>query len=780
MCCISLTVVTIVVGFLSQNAQRQVSNATLGIYDNAFQSMNYLRSAQSIILGISRDLAARETGKDVVVDQLQSAMDALDVTQERAMSVQGESLARQLRESVSDMQALIKTSAEPPSRRAFRAIEQALDVAVGVYARDGLHLRQSAEALVETTRLQIHLAVAGSIVAAVIIALVLSHAIVPSIRRAVMIATEIASGKLDNPIDEHGSSETATLLRALATMQRNIAEKIAFIERLMARQASSHVSEIATHNARFETALNHMTLGLRMFDADNVLVVQNQRFSRMFGAPDQEGSKNSLRLLTLDAFDHPQNAGPYHCLLDDGRTIAVSAEPMADGGRVITYEDVTERQRTEERLSHMVRHDALTELPNRVLFREYLQQAMDRRHPGGVTSVLCLDLDRFKTVNDTLGHPVGDELLRQAAGRLLDAADEADMVVRLGGDEFAVIQSRDAPGRDAEDLAAELIDVLSRPFEIDGHRISVGVSIGIAETSDERATPDELLKNADLALYAAKAEGRGMYRVFELEMNARIQARRALEVDLRSAIAEQQFELYYQPIVSARTGAVIAFEALLRWHHPVRGMVSPADFIPVAEETGLIPTIGLWVLNRACLDATRWPGDVKVAVNLSPIQFQYRNLVSDVEDALRRSGLSPARLDLEITESVMLRDSETTLSILHGLRARGIGISMDDFGTGYSSLSYLRCFPFSKIKIDRSFIRDMVDSKDGLAIVRAVIRLGQSLRMSVVAEGVETVEQKKLLCEAGCQELQGFLFGRPKPSVSVEGVIHELSMDRAA
>ena len=768
--CLSITLMTIFVGVLALNAQNKLGNTALGIYDNTFQSMNYLRSAQSNILGISRDIAVGERDHAIFIDQLKSTLDASDVARERAMSERGKDLVKQLQASVSQLETQLRESAGKPARRKFQEIEQGFDNAVGIYASDGFRLRRSAEALVEETRRRTFFAMIGSLISAVFITLLLGRAIVPSIRRAVGVATAIAAGKLDNRIEGHGFSETGLLLKALSTMQDSIAEKIGFIQRLMAQQASSHDVEIASQNARFETALDHMTLGLRMYDGEDRLVVQNRRFSDMFGAEDAKACLAA----------EPAVLGSYRRLLADGRMIEVSEEGMAGGGRVVTYEDITERQRTEARLHDMVRRDALKGLPNRVLFREHLQRETCTLDRDARVSVLCLDLDRFKVVNDTLGHPVGDDLLRETAARLLRTAGETGLVVRLGGDEFAVVCRFVQPGEDAGMLAERLIEVLSQPFQIDGHHISIGVSVGIAESVDGTETPDELLKNADLALYAAKADGRGTHRAFEPVMNARVQERRALEIDLRTAIAEQQFEVYYQPLVSARTGAVVAFEALLRWHHPHRGMVSPADFIPLAEEAGLIPVIGLWVLNRACLDATDWPSDVKVAVNLSPLQFRYRDLVEEVEAALRQSGLPAARLDLEITESLMLQDSEVTLSTLYALRTLGIGISMDDFGTGFSSLSYLRQFPFDKIKIDRSFIRDVVDSKDDLSIVKAVIRLGQSLRMSVVAEGVETADQKALLSEAGCQELQGYLFGRPQPASSVRDVIKRMSMECAA
>jgi diguanylate cyclase (GGDEF)-like protein len=392
--------------------------------------------------------------------------------------------------------------------------------------------------------------------------------------------------------------------------------------------------------------------------------------------------------------------------------------------------------------------------------------------------VLCLDLDRFKTVNDTLGHPVGDALLKEAAARLVATTRATDKVARLGGDEFAVIRlpRQDEPaGEHARGLAERLIKVLAEPFKIDGQHIAIGVSIGIAESPAGSASPDTLLKNADLALYLAKSDGRGIYRVFEREMDAQIQAKRLLELDLRNAIAEQQFQLFYQPLLETATGRVVAFEALLRWHHPQRGFVSPAAFIPLAEETGLITELGLWVIKAACRDATTWPVDIKVAVDLSPLQFRCPTLLFDIALAMQRFGLAGNRLDIEITESLMLEDSVETLARLHELRSLGVGISMDDFGTGYSSLSYLRRFPFDKIKIDQSFIRNMVTDADGYAIVEAFVSLGRALHTQVVAEGIETREQLKLLRDAGCQQVQGYLFSHPQPVAELASLIERFA-----
>jgi diguanylate cyclase (GGDEF)-like protein len=412
----------------------------------------------------------------------------------------------------------------------------------------------------------------------------------------------------------------------------------------------------------------------------------------------------------------------------------------------------------------MAHHDALTGLPNRVLLREQLDEALAHAERGRRIAVLYLDLDHFKSINDTLGHGIGDELLKAVAGRLRGCLRETDTVARLGGDEFAIIQSEIASPSDVASLATRIRDALTLPYELGGHQVPTDVSIGISLAPDDTLDPDQLLKNADMALYRSKAEGRGTYRFFEPQMDERVHARRALELDLRNAIANREFELYFQPLVNLERHAISACEALLRWHHPTRGMVSPVEFIPVAEETGLINQIGEWVLRQACREAASWPEDIAVAVNLSPVQFKNHNLALLIISALGESGLPARRLELEITETVLLQNSEATLATLHRLRDLGVRIAMDDFGTGYSSLSYLRSFPFDKIKIDRSFIHDIGDKDESGAIVQAVTSLASRLNIETTAEGVETQAQLQMVQLLGCTEMQGYLYSRPVPA----------------
>jgi diguanylate cyclase (GGDEF)-like protein len=457
------------------------------------------------------------------------------------------------------------------------------------------------------------------------------------------------------------------------------------------------------------------------------------------------------------------------------RRVAERTAALLDSNRRLEAE-VAQRKRSEARVQHMAYHDALTNLGNRLLLRENLEQRLVRLPERGETlAIVALGLDFFKTVNETLGPAVGDALLRKASERLRNEIGENDVLARLGGDEFGIVLGSLDEAEETGAIARRLIATLSAPYEIDGHQVVVGASAGITVCPGDGVETDRLLKNADLALYRAKTVGRGTFRFFEPEMDARAQARRALEADLRKALANGEFEIHYQPLVSLDSNRVSGFEALLRWHHPERGLIPPLDFIPLAEEIGLIAPVGEWVLREACAQATTWPDEIKLSVNLSPVQFKGGRLAQTVMGALAASGLAPNRLDLEITEMVLLHDDEGNRATLHRLRDLGIGISIDDFGTGYSSLSYLRSFPFDKIKIDKSFVRDLSSRLDCDAIIRAVAGLGATLGVTTTAEGVETEEQLEKLRERGCGEVQGYLFSRPIPAAEVARLITRLN-----
>jgi diguanylate cyclase (GGDEF)-like protein len=532
---------------------------------------------------------------------------------------------------------------------------------------------------------------------------------------------------------------------------------------------------------QLDRAFQTMHQGLSMFDADRRLVICNRRFIDIYKLPPHLAAPGTsvddvLRHLgdhvvrktgdveyVQELTDAIAKGEPYvrFCEFADGRTICISYEWTGDGGWVATHEDITERRQLEARLNHLAHYDALTGLVNRTLLRERLDEALAGLDGSETLAVLCLDLDHFKHINDTLGHPTGDALLKKVAERLNASVHATDLVARLGGDEFAVIQTGGTP-RTATELASRILEAFNEPYEVSGHNLPVGVSIGIAMAPADGTDPDALFKNADLALYLAKGEGRGAYRFFETDMDMRMHARRQLELDLRQALAKGEFELHYQPILELETNKIGGFEALLRWNHPSSGRVAPGDFIPLAEETGLIVPIGEWVLRRACADAAGWAEELSVSVNVSPMQFKNQNLVQTVFNALAASGLAPARLELEITETVLLHNTEATLDTLRRLRALGVRIAMDDFGVGYSSLSYFQSFHFDKIKLDRSFINGLNRDESSLAILRAVASLGANLSITTTAEGVETEEQLEQIRKEGISQVQGYLVSPPR------------------
>ncbi len=561
-------------------------------------------------------------------------------------------------------------------------------------------------------------------------------------------------------------------------------------------------AELDEMHARLDAALNHMVHGLLMLDRERRVVLCNAQYRALFHLdPDIVRPGATLAQVLAHSVavgNHPGRnladvlqdtetrlASGEHVetqrYLPDGRRLGVSCQPTADGGWVCTYEDITARETAAARMAHMARHDQRTGLPNRDALGEALSTLLNE--PAAQPfNLLCIDVDRFDAICDTRGHAVADALLCDVADRLSNAMRDSDELAHLGGASFAVTQSGlAASGETAADagraMAQRLAAVLADPYELNGRRMVISVSIGLACALPPFAmTPDELLRNAGLALHQARNEGGGTFHMFDAKLDQAAQARQALELDLRAALAADQFELFYQPLVSVARRRVSGFEALLRWRHPTRGMVSPAVFIPLAEELGLIGTIGAWVLRTACREAATWPSpggqDVSVAVNLSPLQFGLPGLVETVAEALHDSGLPGHRLELEITESLQLQEDAATLSILHSLRSLGARISLDDFGTGYSSLSYLRSFPFDKIKIDQSFVRSLPAS-DSAAIVRAIAGLGRSLNIITLAEGVETPEQLNALVAEGLQEMQGYLFSRPCPASDIPALIAE-------
>jgi diguanylate cyclase (GGDEF)-like protein len=543
-------------------------------------------------------------------------------------------------------------------------------------------------------------------------------------------------------------------------------------------------------NLQFDSAINNMSHGLCFFDAAHRLIVCNDRYVEMYDLPrDRIGPGTSLAeivdmrfevgsfpAMSKEEYLHWRakvavSAEPTDSVVElrNGRTFKIRHRPMPDGGWVATHEDITEQRQSEVKIEYMAHHDSLTDLANRVLLNERLEQALGHRiHREEIVAVHHLDLDQFKAVNDTFGHLAGDKLLKIVARRLRGLVRDTDTIARMGGDEFVIVQGPIRDPAEATSLAQRIIALISEPYDIDGHQAVIGVSIGIAVGPGDGLRPDKLLRNADLALYRAKGDGRGQFRFFEPAMDQQMQARRVMEQDLRKALAAGEFVLHYQPVVNLASNEISGFEALIRWNHPEKGMVAPATFIPLAEEIGFIVPIGEWVIRQACATAAKWPADLHVAVNISAVQFRSPGLMQVIVGALAASGLHPTRLEIEITETVLLQNKETTLELLHQLRALGVRIAMDDFGTGYSSLTYLQCFPFDKIKIDRSFVKDITENTGSLNIVRAVAALANGMGMTATAEGVETSEQLDKITSEGCTEMQGYLFSKPLPAREIE------------
>jgi diguanylate cyclase (GGDEF)-like protein len=722
---VCLLAVNLMIGLFARHQQRAIIDYSVNIYDTAFISTNYVSFAQ-IAFQHYIDERARAVGQvqtSKADEILETVLDDMDVAIERSSSSRARAEGQQIRAEISDLRNLgpdapdLEDRIADVQKKMERLHQKNSDV--GLQARDDI---------------------------------------------------EAFSNKSDLLL--LGSILTSIMLAGL----------VLFVIHRMIRSLNQRSSD------RLYAALEGMPQGLSMVDDKQRLIVCNAKYASMYGlhagltepgTPIRAILEHRLKngTATTDAenfverglvFAAQSTVVNFEHQLQDGRIIALTRAPLSSGGAVTIHVDVTEKRNSEKQIAFLAHHDALTGLANRVQLRQHIEKALEHVERGGTASVLCLDLDNFKIINDTLGHSVGDALLCAVSTRLHDLVGDKDLISRTGGDEFSIVQSgAEHPVEAAAALAARIVEALSVPFELGDHHVVIGASVGVAIAPDDGDNADQLLKNADMALYRAKEDGRAQFHFFEPEMDVKAQARRALELDLRNAVPAGEFELFYQPIINLDENRITAFEALLRWNHPTRGRVPPSEFIPLAEETGLIVAIGEWVIRQACAEARTWPTDLRVAVNVSPVQFRTKTLLSAVVSALAASGLRPDLLELEITETVLMANNEATLASLHQLRSLGVRISMDDFGTGYSSLSYLRSFPFDKIKIDQSFVRDLTDRPDSIAIIRAVAGLGLSFGMTTTAEGVETQEQLDKMRSEGCNEVQGYFFSKPVPASQI-------------
>jgi diguanylate cyclase (GGDEF)-like protein len=726
---VTLLAVNLAIGLVARRQQHAIIDHAVDVYDTAFISTNYVNLAQisfqHYVDERMRAAGAAETSR--ANELLDGVLDNMDVAIERASSAFARAEGQDIKAKLSEL-------------RDLAVGDQGLEEQVAVLRKKMERLRQRNSDIGLKAR------------------------------------DEIDDFSLKSDLLLLGSVFTSITLAGLVllVMHRMISS--------MKRRSNDHL----------HAALEGMPQGLSMVDDNLRLIVCNATYADMYGLPAELTQPGTpLRSIldhrarhgaaSIDSSDfveerlalaaHPTTMALEEHLVD-GRIISLIRAPLNTGGSITIHMDVTEKRNSEKKIAFLAHHDALTGLANRVQLREHIEKTVKSAEGGGEAAVLCLDLDNFKSVNDTLGHSVGDTLLCEVAKRLQALLRDQDLVSRTGGDEFAIVQSGTEPAmQTAAALAARIVETLGVPFEIGDHTVVIGASVGIAIAPDDGNHPDQLLKNADMALYRAKGAGRAQFHFFETEMDVKAQARRLLELDLRKAIGAAEFELFYQPIVNLAENRITGFEALIRWNHPTRGRVPPNDFIALAEETGLIVPIGDWVIRQACKDANLWPSDLNVAVNVSPVQFRNRNLAMTVTAAVASSGLLPSRLELEITETVLMHDTRETMATLHQLQMLGVRISMDDFGTGYSSLSYLRSFPFDKIKIDQSFVRDLIDKPDAIGIIRAIASLGRSMGVTTTAEGVETQEQLDQMREEGCTEVQGYFYSRPVPASEIAGLL---------
>jgi diguanylate cyclase (GGDEF)-like protein len=755
------------------------------LYDGPFMAINHARSADATLnearLLVTTDLgdeASDETVKEFQAKLAQIAGD-LKIVRERADKPDVMVALAEVEDRVRDWSdAELKLLRPPPGGLtmipARISVTQsgndaaiAFDDLVETVAGYGFEYRMRAEAAVVAARTTLLALAIGTMLIGILMAISFSRSMSKPIFEAMRVAERVAAGNFTDRIASRRHDELGRLLRSLAAMQSHLKiradEDYAMMEKL-------------------DAALNNMGQGLCMFDADRRLMLWNERYVTMYRiAPDRLFVGCTLEQMLedrkiagtsyrdMEQMDAKLQTAIRTCSADsviaelaDGRIVNLAYRPTQNGGWVFTHEDITERTHNEARIAHLAFHDPLTDLPNRAALGERIARTFDRASALNEDfAVLCIDLDRFKEINDVYGHSAGDRFLAEI-GRRLASACEGAFLARLGGDEFTIVSSSGPQPAAAEELCGRLSAIMDAPVCIDEYEIQGSFTIGASIYPRDGADVNTLVANAEAALYRAKAEQRGTIRFFEPAMDRQIREKRALQQDIALAVEKHELKLYFQP-QALIGGEVFGFEILLRWQHPVRGMVSPGVFIPLAEETGLIGSIDEWVLREACREAASWPNPLSIAVNLSPIDFRRGDVAAMIMGVLLETGLSPQRLEIEITEGVLIEDFERAISILRKIKNLGVRIAMDDFGTGYSSLSYLQSFPFDKIKIDQNFIAKIGRNFEASAIIHAILGLGRALALPVIAEGVETEEQLAFLAKEGCKEVQGYLLGRPQP-----------------
>jgi diguanylate cyclase (GGDEF)-like protein len=656
--------------------------------------------------------------------------------------------------------------------------DRALDDLVENVAAYGFRHRMQAEATVAEARATLLALALATMLVGMLLAFSFSYSMSQPISEAMRVAERVASGNFSGQIVTERNDELGRLLRSLASMQSHLKiradEDYAMMEKL-------------------DAALNNMGQGLCMFDADRRLMLWNERYGTMYHIAldrlfvgctleqmmeDRKAAGTSYRNMEqmaakLQIAIRTQSANSFTAELDDGRIVNLAYRPTQNGGWVFTHEDITERVRSEARIAHLAFHDPQTDLPNRAAFNDHIERAFRSAADGGSFSVLCIDLDRFKEINDVYGHSTGDRFLTEI-GQRIESACQGAFLARTGGDEFTIVSSGPTQPAGAEELCRRLSAVMEAPFCVDEYEINGSFTVGVSVYPKDGADVNTMVANAEAALYRAKAEQRGTIRFFEPAIDRHIREKRSLQQDIALALEKDELKLYFQP-QALTSGEIFGFEILVRWQHPVRGMVSPGLFIPLAEETGEIQAIDEWVLREACREAASWPNPLSIAVNLSPVDFRRGDVVSMILGVLLETGLNPKRLEIEITEGVLIEDFDRAISILRKIKNLGVRIAMDDFGTGYSSLSYLQAFPFDKIKIDQSFIAKIGRNFEAAAIIHAILGLGRALSLPVIAEGVETEDQLAFLAKEGCNEVQGYLIGRPQPLAQYRQVVSKFA-----